>query len=188
MATISRNNNQHTWRYREHPDSPLSRVLQQLTEETIESDEPIEAAEVAVGSEEEEHDERAATRGPGIVEIHFKGRLGNNLFQYAVARVLADRPGWALFLSPFPYHLRGNLQTPEARACFPGVQELGPGIDSPDMRDLPVVIVGDESEDGGKQEDDIGAFPQHVVMNGYFQDYSLFALQKDRVREASWRN
>eukprot|EP00903_Cladosiphon_okamuranus_P012376 g11599.t1 len=66
----------------------------------------------------------ASTRAPGIVQLNFMGRLGNNLFECTAARVLADRLGWALSIQPAKENVTwfDLLTRPEGMSCFPGVQ------------------------------------------------------------------
>ena len=121
----------------------------------------------------------AAARGPGIVQLNFMGRLGNNLFEYAAARALADRLGWALSIQPARYNVQkfGLLTRPEGMACFPGVRPVGPPLTSPEMAGLETVKfrgVRKELEDPA---------PRSIEMEGWFQDYGLFKTEKDRLRK-----
>lgn len=119
----------------------------------------------------------------GIIELQFIGRLGNNLFEYAVARTVADRLGWALFLRTH----RGNpkkystLLRPEGMACFPGVRGFGPATDSTEMRDLPQIEIRSVAQ-LKKEVDDPGS-PRRLVLQTWFQNYLLFSSNKDRLRE-----
>lgn len=119
------------------------------------------------------------TRGPGIVQLNFMGRLGNNLFEYAAARALADRLGWALSVQPAPANEKkfGLLTRPEGMACFPGVRPVGPPPSSPEMASLETVKfrgVRRELEDPA---------PRSIEMEGWFQDYGLFSSEKERLRK-----
>eukprot|EP00752_Nemacystus_decipiens_P012193 g10810.t1 len=121
----------------------------------------------------------AATRGPGIVQLNFMGRLGNNLFEYAAARALADRLGWALSIQPAKYNVKkfGLLTRAEGMACFPGVRPVGPPPTSPEMAGLESVKfrgVRKELEDPA---------PRSIEMEGWFQDFGLFKSEKDRLRK-----
>lgn len=119
------------------------------------------------------------TRGPGIVQLNFMGRLGNNLFEYAAARALADRLGWALSVQPAPYNRKkyGLLTRPEGMKCFPGVRPVGPPPSSPEMATLETVkfrSVRAELED---------PTPRSIKMEDWYQSYDLFAWHKDRLRK-----
>lgn len=42
-----------------------------------------------------------------MIEVRYRNRLGNNLFQYALGRILAEEKGYALKAAPiagFPQH------------------------------------------------------------------------------------
>eukprot|EP00903_Cladosiphon_okamuranus_P012359 g11587.t1 len=121
----------------------------------------------------------AATRGPGIVQLNFMGRLGNNLFEYAAARALADRLGWALSIQPAKVNVKkfGLSTRPEGMSCFPGVRPLGPPPTSREMAGLETVKfrgVRQELED---------PVPRSIEMQGWFQDYGMFKSEKDRLRK-----
>lgn len=121
----------------------------------------------------------AAARGPGIVQLNFMGRLGNNLFEYAAARALADRLGWALSIQPAKANVKkfGLLTRPEGMACFPGVRPVGPPASSPEMAGLETVKYR-----GGLQELEDPA-PRSIEMQGWYQDYGLFRSEKERLRK-----
>lgn len=127
----------------------------------------------------EEQEER---RGPGIIELHFMGRLGNNLFEYAAARALADRMGWALSLRTASGNKKkfGTLLAKEGMACFPGIRGVGPDVLNPEMRNLPILEV---QEIGARQE--FGTLPRRIVMQAWYQNYQLFSEEKDRLRKVS---
>lgn len=133
----------------------------------------------SVGVAQKGREEEA--RGPGLVQLNFMGRLGNNLFEYATARALADRLGWALSLQAAPGNKQkySTLLRAEGMACFPGVRPLGPQASSPEMSALEVVWfrgVRQELED---------TTPRTIWMQDWFQDYQLFAEDKDRIRQVN---
>jgi hypothetical protein len=37
-----------------------------------------------------------------MIEVRYKGRLGNNMFQYCLGRILAEGLGFALKADPIP--------------------------------------------------------------------------------------
>lgn len=123
----------------------------------------------------------ASIRGPGIVRLNFMGRLGNNLFEYAAARTLADGLGWALSIQPAPYNRQkfGLLTRPEGMACFPGVRPLGPPPSSPEMAGL------ETTKFRGVRRELQDPTPRSIEMEGWFQDYSMFSSEKERLREVS---
>ena len=129
------------------------------------------------GAEGVDGDEHSITTG--IVKLNFMGRLGNNLFEYATARALADRLGWALSLHTAPGNARkfGTLLRPQGMACFPGVRPVGPPATSPLMADLtptPFRSFKKELAD---------TTPRAIVMMDWFQDYKLFAGDASRLRQ-----
>ncbi|CBJ33114.1 alpha-1,2-fucosyltransferase, putative [Ectocarpus siliculosus] len=144
---------------------------------------PAAAAAAAAGAERpatnDDDATTAATRGPGIVRLNFMGRLGNNLFEYAAARALADRLGFALSIQPAPYNRKkfGLLTRPEGMACFPGVRPVGPARSSPEMVGLETVKFRGVRRELGDPT------PRSIEMEGWFQDYSMFKSEKDRLRK-----
>lgn len=127
-----------------------------------------------VGEEEE-------ARGPGIVQLSLIGRLGNNLFEYAAARVVADRMGgWALSLQAAAGNKNkySTLLRPDGMACFPGVRPLGVSqMTSPKMQALkaaPFRNLRVELKDRS---------PRRIVMQDWFQDYQLISEDRDRLRQ-----
>lgn len=120
-------------------------------------------------------------RGPGIVRLNFMGRLGNNLFEYAAARTLADGLGWALSIQPARYNPQkfGLLTRPEGMACFPGVRPLGAPHFSPEMAGLEATTFR------GMRRELRDPSPRSIVMEGWFQEYALFSSEKERLRKVS---
>lgn len=133
--------------------------------------------------EEEEEGKEAVTRGPGIVRLNFMGRLGNNLFEYAAARALADRLGWALSVQPAPYNKKkfGLLTRPEGKKCFPGVRPLGPPPSSPEMAILETVNFR------GVSTELADPTPRSIKMEGWYQDYDLFSWDTEQLRKVWYR-
>lgn len=143
----------------------------------------IESSTVKIGAEwkQEQEEEEGEARGPGIVQLNFMGRLGNNLFEYAAARVVADRMGnWALSLQAAAGNAMkfSTLLRREGMACFPGVRPLGGSrITGPEMRALssaPFRNVRVELKD---------RTPRRIVMQDWFQNYQLFSQDRDRLRQ-----
>ena len=117
-------------------------------------------------------------RGPGLVELSFMGRLGNNLFEYATARVVADKLGWALSLKALLNKDRfKTLLKPHGKACFPGVRPLGPPPSRPEMAKL------EEVRFRGLEREMADPTPRKIHMQDWFQEYRVFASEKDRIRQ-----
>lgn len=115
---------------------------------------------------------------PGLVELKFLGRLGNNLFEYAVARVFADELGWALLLKAgFNKDKFKTLLKPHGMSCFPGVRPVLPSSWSPEMEKL------QERPFRGFKQELADPTPRKITLSDWFQDYKLFAGEKDRLRQ-----
>ncbi|CAM9179082.1 unnamed protein product [Choristocarpus tenellus] len=114
------------------------------------------------------------TRGPGSIELLFMGRLGNNLFEYATARALADSLGWGLTMkTAWSKPKFGTLLTPEGMKCFPGIRP----IDSVPVRDLEV------KEFRGVQVEMKDVEPRQIIMRNWFQNYNFFSYAKGNLRQ-----
>lgn len=115
----------------------------------------------------------------GIVNLKFMGRLGNNLFEYATARVLADRLGWALSLQAAPANVKkfGTLLRPQGMKCFPGVRPLGPPASSPAMAQLEAVPFR------GFRRELADKTPRAITMMDWYQDFKPLAGDSDRLRQ-----
>lgn len=140
---------------------------------------PITGTEKNSGSNNHPAEEGGPERGPGMVELYFMGRLGNNLFEYAAARSLADRMGWALSLQPASWNRRkfDTLLRPDGKKCFPGVREIGPSRDSPEMKALQQVEFRSFNTELADRR------PRRIVMQNWFQEYRLFSADADRLRQ-----
>ena len=96
-----------------------------------------------------------------MIEVVYRERLGNNLFQYALGRLLAERKGVALKAQPIP--------------GFPGTQEQ---------------VSGDRMEDNVLEVDrhvvsmdQLLAHQGKVVLNGWFQRYEYYKDDKEKIAE-----
>lgn len=101
-----------------------------------------------------------------MIKCIYRGRLGNNLFQYALARILAVDLGYSL----------------EVRAIegFPATRDRVKGI-----------VVGPRTEELVGQTLDIDRIYQNkgkvgYKLSGWFQQYSYYKRHRDRIR--SWFN
>lgn len=130
--------------------------------------------------QKEQRDGDGDNRGmAGIVQLKFLGRLGNNLFEYATARVVADRLGWALSLQPAPGNAKkfGTLLRPQGMKCFPGVRPLGPPRSSPEMAQLEAAPFRSFKRELSDPT------PRAIVMMDWYQEYKPLAGDSDRLRE-----
>lgn len=147
----------------EHPSAPATAPPDSLQL----SEEPQS------GTEDGEGDE---TRG--IVQLLFMGRLGNNLFEYAAARTLADRLGWPLSLDAAPgkrIKFSTLLMGPGMR-CFPGVRPVGlsTAVRTDTLQTVPFRGIPAELAD---------TTPRIIRMQDWYQNYHLFYSDRDRLRQ-----
>jgi len=98
-----------------------------------------------------------------MIEVHYKGKIGNFLFQYCFGRLLAEQLGYALLAEPLP--------------GFPGTQKRIDGQSYPDgetivlsghVVDLPALLAD--------------ARPRHIILEGAFQRYEYYRLHRDAIR------
>lgn len=97
-----------------------------------------------------------------MVEVRYKGQLGNNLFQYALGRILATEFGYALAAPP----IEG----------FPDTAEAVAGA----RHDSPIVEVS-----GGAQLSQLRANQPRarIVLDGWFQHYEYYRPHRERIRQ-----
>lgn len=127
---------------------------------------------------QENHQKEQLEEKPGLVELNFYGRLGNNLFEYAVARVFADKLGWALLLKAgLNKDKFKTLLKPHGMSCFPGVRPVLPSSWNPEMAKL------QEHPFRGIKQELADPTPRKITLSNWFQDYKLFAGEKDRLRQ-----
>ena len=100
-----------------------------------------------------------------MVEVIYNGNLGNNLFQYCFARILAETMGYKLIAPPIPGFARkydlveghnyANESVLTLRGQKPDLAFLKNGCD-------------------GKY---------HLLLTGYFQRYEYYRPHAKRIRE-----
>jgi len=105
-----------------------------------------------------------------MIEVRYKGRLGNNLFQYCFGRILAGELGYALKAQPIP--------------GFPGTYEK---IEGYDYSAYPSQVLSDEEEGiDVKLASTLKDRPKkRIVLDGYFQDYKYYKSYGEIIRN-SW--
>ncbi len=101
----------------------------------------------------------------GAVQVLYQCRLGNNLAQYCIGRILAEELGF-------------DLQAPSIPG-FPNVQTLGGGVSVPGPRQ---VIEGHRMDLDGILAD---CTPRRIIVNGFFQRYEYYQPYKSQIRD-SW--
>lgn len=97
-----------------------------------------------------------------MVEVRYRGRFGNRLFQYCFGRILAEELGFALCADS----IRG----------FPGTAETVSG----QAHDHPVVVLEHHVVDLPAVVRDRRA--RRVVVDGFFQRYEYYRSYRDRIR------
>jgi hypothetical protein len=129
------------------------------------------------------------------VEVRFIGRLGNNLFQYAVARIIAEHHGFKLICK----RMRRTTAS-----CMGVPLNIGPAASlegySWYFPNAPFVIPGKEvvepvdSYEVGKGRAwrghtiDLQSIlknpaPRRIVLSGYFQRFEYIKPYEDRIRD-----
>jgi hypothetical protein len=99
-----------------------------------------------------------------LVSVTYRGRLGNNLSEYCVGRIIAEHLGFNLRAAPIP--------------GFPNVKSLGVPVGEPidpcqrlDGHRIDLArILSDRS-------------PRHIVLSGFFQRYEYFRPYKTVIRD-----
>jgi hypothetical protein len=98
-----------------------------------------------------------------MVEVHYKGRLGNQMFQYALGRIIAEHLGYSLESSPL-------LGLPRTADLISGdtfqqpIQTL-----QASQIDLPAILQ-DKT-------------PRKIVLNGWFQCPEYYLSHREQLRE-----
>lgn len=97
-----------------------------------------------------------------MIEVRYRGRLGNQLFQYCFGRILAEGLGYRLEALPLP-HFPGTHPTIE-----------GEVIESPVWKCPENVRIIDLLAD---------RTPRRIVVDGYMQHYRYYRRFKDKIRQ-----
>jgi len=131
------------------------------------------------------------------VHVTLVQRLGNNLFQYALGRIIAEHHGLALHCVQRPYNYwphqsLGRRGNPGPTATLHGIAECFPSAPL-DLRgrtvDAPVERYEIERGDGWKghvlnlHEILADPSPRQIRLYGFFQRYEYFGPYRDRIRE-----
>jgi hypothetical protein len=98
-----------------------------------------------------------------MVDVRYRERLGNNLFQYCMGRILAEGLGFALQAEPI-------AGFPNTQQCVEGARyEMPEQVLSGHCIDLRGILA-DRS-------------PRRIVLNGWFQRSEYYRLHRERIRE-----
>ena len=99
-----------------------------------------------------------------MIELIYDGNLGNNLFQYCFARILAETMGYRLVASPIP--------------GFPRTFDF---VDGACYQDAEMVVLR-----GQKPTLEFLHEPNrkyHILVTGYFQRYEYYREHRDKIKE-----
>ena len=98
-----------------------------------------------------------------MVEVRYKARLGNNLFQYCLGRILAEELGFALQADPIPGF-------PNTTQHVAGAVHNGPEQTLTGQRIPLGEILADRS-------------PRRIILDGWFQRYEYYRPHRAKIRE-----
>jgi hypothetical protein len=98
-----------------------------------------------------------------MIEVRYLGRMGNNMFQYCLGRILAEELGFALQADPI--------------SGFPNTEEKIEGLS---IQDPVQILMGQKIE-----RDEIRADRSHrrIVLNGFFQQYEYYRPWRHKIRQ-----
>ncbi|MFZ4593886.1 MAG: hypothetical protein ACOYOF_06490, partial [Verrucomicrobiaceae bacterium] len=98
-----------------------------------------------------------------MVEVHYRDRLGNNLFQYCLGRIIAEELGFALKAGP----LEGFPHT--------AAEVSGKCHSAPEQ-----VLEGQRIN---LQEVLANRTARKILLNGWFQRHEYYTAQRERIRQ-----
>ena len=98
-----------------------------------------------------------------MVEVRYRGRFGNRLFQYCFARIIAEELGFGLQADAIP--------------GFPGTAETVSGATHGD----PIMTLTGHVADLAAILRDRS--PRRIVLDGYFQRYEYYRPHRDLIRD-----
>lgn len=121
-----------------------------------------------------------------MIHLQMLGLIGNNLFQYAVARILAEDLGFELKVTHSTRLPQKNIpQLNELLAQFDDAPLSIPGKSFDDPVDR-TAVMGHDGFDGYHIDlskisaDDT---PRQILVEGYFERYEVFQPYKERIRK-----
>jgi hypothetical protein len=97
-----------------------------------------------------------------MVTVRYFGRLGNNFFQYAMGRIIAERLGFKLNAEGLP-GFPNTFKAVNGRSYYAPVQHLTESVFNFDK----VVTC---------------QVPRHIILEGHFQRYAYYKPHKDAIR------
>ena len=129
------------------------------------------------------------------VTVLFLGRLGNNLFQYALGRIIAEQLGLELVCrrlvapgssgNPGGLDINGPGDLTGNSAAFANAPLHLPGLSIAEPREDHVLRAG---HPWNGQDIDLAAIladpsPRHIRLAGYFQRFDYYAPYADQIRD-----
>jgi len=99
-----------------------------------------------------------------MIIVNYLGQLGNNLFQYAFGRILAEELNYKMFCKQIP-------DFPNAIPTTPGMVHMYP------EKEIPGHIVDVPSLTTERRLD------QKLVLSGFFQRYEYYKNHKEKIKE-----
>ena len=109
-----------------------------------------------------------------MINVKYVGRLGNNMFQYSLGRILAESMGLRLNSPPIPEFSRTfELVNPERIEPY-----------EPIVFNDHVLRINDEPV---SVEDIVNLKDKAVYLDGWFQRYEYYKPYKQKIREASFK-
>jgi hypothetical protein len=122
-----------------------------------------------------------------MIEVKTFSQIGNNLFQYAMGRILAEEMGYALTvrMSARERFRNNNLQLTELMRRFhdaPLVIE-GKSFDEPVERFSVFEGSGFDGYNLDVERIVNNTAPRKIVLEGYFEKYRYFKARKSRLRD-----
>jgi hypothetical protein len=97
-----------------------------------------------------------------MVVVNYIGRLGNNLFQYALGRYIAEEMDYALVANPLPFP--PTFERVSGRSVQGPVQKLGKQL-------MDIQSFLDDKSD------------RLILLDGFFQYFQYYSLFLDRIRK-----
>jgi hypothetical protein len=98
-----------------------------------------------------------------MIEVRYKARLGNNMFQYCLGRILAEELGFALKADLLP--------------GFPNTMDAVDG----ERHDRPECTLNGQQIDLGAMLSDRS--PRRVVLDGWFQRHEYYRPYREKIRK-----
>lgn len=98
-----------------------------------------------------------------MIQVKYKGRLGNNIFQYVMGRIIAEEHGLYLDAKPLPYFINTNKEIKGRK------------------------LLGNPKKIGKRHNINIyQKIQQNAILKGYFHIYDHYKNHKYNIRDWLW--